>query len=62
MRRERLLRLDLPHIQVKERKSARGGGHICPTLMHGQSDIYVFEVVRYEHKRGNDDSGKRQEA
>ena len=28
----------------------RGGGHICPTLMHGQSDIYVFEVIRYEHK------------
>lgn len=61
MRRERLLRLDLPHIQGTERKSARGG-HICPTLMHGQSDIYVFEVVRYEHKRGNDDSGKGQEA
>ena len=28
MRRERLLRLDLPHSQVKERKSARGGAYL----------------------------------
>lgn len=32
------------------RGRVQGGGHICPTLMHGQSDIYVFEVIRYEHK------------
>lgn len=44
-----MLRLDLPRIQVEKRKSARGG-HVCPTLMHGQSEIYVFEVIRYEYK------------
>lgn len=35
-------------------KSRRGrvqeGGAICPTIMHGQSELIVFEVRKYEHK------------
>lgn len=44
MRRERMLRLDLPRIQVAERKSARGG-HVCPTITCNPECIYVYEVI-----------------
>ena len=79
MRRERVLRLDLPHIQGTERKSARGGQleHADMLACYNQSvlkDIAITITTRIDHcnhywavekvkyERGNDDSGKREEA
>lgn len=36
----------------------QGGGRICPTLMAGDSEIYVFEGVYEDGIRSEQDSGQ----